>query len=384
MSSIMEELLSKFRITVEEYYQRLARRKDRTGSKIIGCLPMHVPEEIIHAAGVLPIILLGSDEAIDEGSKLLPPPACHLLQGNLGLALNGDVDFLDGIIFAEICDLTKMLPDMWTLHRPFPFHYNTLTAGKSGSPSSKRYLITHFTELKHAVEKFVGAEISDQALRQSIAIYNQNRELLNRLYQMRRDYPKLLRASDVAAIVMGSMLMPKEEHNQLLIQLLEQLEKSGSPSNGAIRVVLSGHLCDQPEWEVLDLAEEVGLSIVDDDVYVGRRYFTTQVNEALDPIEALAERFVQDVPCPTKFGQGDRWANYLLNLTKEAKAKGVIISMLKHCEVHAFDYPHLKDRLSEEGIPSLLLEMERSVPLEQVRTRLQAFAELLGEGGRGE
>jgi len=342
---------------------------------------MHVPEEIIHAAGILPAIILGSDEPITLANSYLQPHNCALVRSNLDMALTGKLDFLDGMVFPDICDSIQCVSDVWKRHKPGFFYHSLLVPARMNSPSSRQFLTQQFIQLKASLEKFMGQEISHKALGQSLAIYNHNRALLSRFSQLRRENPSLLRAKDLAIVVTASMLMPKEEHSQLLTELLSRAQKARPVPDGKPRLVLSGNLCDDPDQAILDLIEEVGAVVADDDLYVGTRYFATQADETLDPIEALAKRYIHDVPCPTKHNPQNDWADYLLGLVKQAKANGVIVLMLKYCEPHAFDYPYLKSRLSESGVPSLLLETEHGkAPLGPIRTRLQAFLETI-EGG---
>lgn len=376
---MIEDIISSLADITEDPYKRARDWKEATGGKVIGCFPMYVPEEIISAADMLPVTLLGSDNKISFADEYLQPSVCHLARGNLGLALKGELNFLDGIIFPDICDVTKNLPDIWRRHCLLPLHHTLLVQGKLDSISSRNYLIRQFNQLKYRLEEITGIRIGEHSLRKSISLHNQNRELLNKLYQIRRVNPGFLRIRDVAKVVMASMLMPKEEHNRILNQLLKELSVVTKPSENGIKVVLSGQLCDEPAWEIFDLMEELGIMVADDDLYVGRRYFATKVREDIDPVEALAEHYIQDIPCPTKHYQADNWARYLVDLVHEADAKAVIILMLKFCEVHAFDYPWLKNRLESESIPHLLIEVEPPLSLGRLRTSLEAFSDTLLE-----
>lgn len=373
MNDIMREFT-----TVAQNPLQTAQRWKEAGKQVIGCFPMYVPEELIHAAGVLPITVLGSDKPITLADKYMQPYICGLVRSNFDLALSGDLAFLDGMVFPDICESIQMVADIWNIHRPSPFHFNLLTPMHFvNSPTGKQYLMEQFNKLKTSLEEFTGQQITDRAIRGSIAIYNRNRKLLAQLYQARCLNPMLFRARDIATIVTASMLMPKEDHTKLLAELLKKTEGVQSAPNGKVRVIISGYLCDRPELDILDLIEESGAVIADDDLYVGRRYFQTLANEAIDPIESLAERYIWDVPCPTKINPDNDWADYLLNLVREAKAQGVIIVILKYCEPHSFDYPYLKKRLSQENVPHLMLETERMGASEQIRTRLNAFVEMI-------
>jgi benzoyl-CoA reductase subunit C len=374
----MDKLLNRFASIVENPYPWVTQWKKDNGKKIIGCVPMAIPEEIIHAAGMLPVMLLGSDEAITLADQYAHPYICHSVRGNFDLSLKRKLDFLDGVIFSDFCLTVQMISDSWRLHNPGVFNHYLVLPKNMKAPYAKKYLLHQFMGLKAALEGLACREISEDSLKRSISTYNQNRNLLHRLFKLRRSNPELFRARDIATVVAASMLMPKEEHNQLLSQLLEEVQAKPQSSNGKTRLILSGYLCDMPELDVLDLVEELGVAVSDDDLYVGRRYFHTLADETLSPMDALAQRYIQDVPCPTKLYSKKDWADYLTNLVKEAKAEGVVTFVLKYCEAHLYDIPSLAKSLSQAGVPNLAIEMTHSGATGQVRTRLQAFLETIG------
>jgi len=373
----MNDIIGELATIAQNPLQR-ARRWKETGKRVIGCFPMYVPEEIIHASGILPITLLGTNETVTLSDRYMQPYLCHVPRSNLDLALKGNLDFLDGVVFPNICDVLLFLPDIWSIHHPMPFQHTILVAGKLNSVSSQRYLISEFNRLKGSLEKFTHRDISDDALRRSIVIYNQNRDLMHKVYRTRSEKPGIFRARDVATVIMTSMLMPKEEHTALLREFLEKAEDKGRQQDANVRLVVSGGPCDQPQWEILDLIEDLGATVVSDDLYVGRRYFATNASESIPPIEALAEHYLNDVPCPTKHNQDKKYAEYLSNLAEESRARGVIILMVRYCEPYSFAYPVVKAELARRGIPHLLIEVDPPISLGAMRTRLEAFIETLG------
>ncbi|MDP2952301.1 MAG: 2-hydroxyacyl-CoA dehydratase family protein [Chloroflexota bacterium] len=373
-----QEILARWAELVDNPYPQVARWKEQTGGKVIGCFPMHVPEELVHAAGLLPIILLGSSEPITAANRYVQPFVCALVRSNLDLALRGGLDFLDGVVFPDICDSIQCISDIWRRHRPSPFHYHLVVPARLSTPSGRAYLLSQFADLKRALEDFTGHAITPEALRRSIAIYRENRQLLTRLYDLRRQNPGLFRTREVSNIVAASMFLPKEEHSRLLRPLLEEWAQELPQRNGRARLVLSGHLCDEPRGSLLDLVDDVGGMVVDDDLYVGGRYFSSQAEEGVAPLEALAQRYIQDIPCPTKHNPANDWGDYLLGMVKRSRAQGVISLIMKFCEPHGFDYVYLKDRLAQAGVPHIMLETDHEgIPLGQISTRLQAFVETI-------
>ena len=373
----MKRTLQLLTEVTESPYSRLKQWKKETGRKVIGCFPMYVPEEIIHAAGLLSVVLLEQEQTITLADNYIQPYICSPVRSNLDLSLKGGMDCLDGLVFPDICEPAQMISEVWKMHQSVPFFHNMMVPVNTSANYSLSHLTHEFSRMKTALEKFTGRVITQQDLKNSIAIYNGNRRLLQRLYQLRREHPERIAAREVATVVASSMLMLKEEHSQLLGQLLEKLEAKTPTSTERARLVISGSFCDMPEVDIMDLVEDLGAMVVDDDLYVGRRYFQTLVNEQEEPLMALAQRYIDDVPCPTKYNLNKDWSEYLLKLCRETKADGVIIILIKYCEPHALDYPRLKQCLSQDNMPHLLIETDHSGATGQIRTRLQAFIEML-------
>jgi benzoyl-CoA reductase subunit C len=233
---------------------------------------------------------------------------------------------------------------------------------------------------KTSLEKFVEHEITDEALWQSIEVYNRNRRLLRQLYDLRRKNPGLLKAREVLAMVFSSMLMPKEEHSQLLSECLSQMQDTTPSDRSGVRLILAGSLCEAPKVDLLDLLEEVGAVVVDDDLYTGSRYFVQDVDGEGSPMEALARRYEQMLArCPTRIDHENHWGPHLIDMVGRSKAQGVVNWMVKYCEPHNLWYPDVKQSLEKAGIPELLLETDHEImSLGQIKTRFQVFVEMIG------
>jgi benzoyl-CoA reductase/2-hydroxyglutaryl-CoA dehydratase subunit BcrC/BadD/HgdB len=223
----------------------------------------------------------------------------------------------------------------------------------------------------------VGHPISDEDLRASIVLSNENRSLLREFYRRRTEHPRKLSGSETLAIVKTATLMPKKEHTVWLKKLLSNFGPGDDYLPEGVRLFLAGSVCDQSQ--IYDLIETCGASLVGDDLCTGWRYFSEDVSKEGDPLEALADRFIRRVPCPCKYNPGIDRAEDLLKRIAESRAQGVIFILLKFCDPHAFDYPYLKGKLEEIRVPSLLLEVEPGgMPLGALETRLKAFIEIFG------
>lgn len=299
----------------------------------------------------------------------------------MDVALKGKLDFLDGIICSDTCHTIRGIAGILKKNLPHLYHDFLALPAAINLPVSKPYLMKELGRLKARLEEFAGCEITEEALQNSIALYNKNRALMRKLYDLRRAKPGLLSAKEMGAVVVSSMLLPREEHSELLEALLAELQAKEPASNEKVKLILSGSLCEAPEADLLDLIEDVGAVIVDDDLYTGSRYVITDVEVKTDPMEALADRYLKmRAPCPTRSNPQQDWAEYLLGMVRESGAQGVITILVKFCEPHAFYYPYVRQRLVAAGIPELMIETEHEeLDLGQIRTRLQAFIEIIQE-----
>lgn len=370
-------ILSEFKETAANSPDFLRTWKARTGKKILGYFCTNTPEEIIHAAGLLPVRILSAPTTVSLASRHLQSYSCSLVQSSLEAALRGDLNFLDGTVFPHTCDSIQRLSDIWAENLRFSFHWDVILPVKLHTESARVYLTQELVRFRAGLEKFTGRPISEGELKNSLSLFNRNRALLRELYRLRAADSGRFSAGEILSIVQCATFMPKEEFNPKLKNLLESAPSSKRSARSGVRLFITGSVCNYPQ--VFDLIDDSDASLVGDDLCTGRRYFSEDAPEEGNPLAALAARFARRVPCPCKHNPGLDRGDDLLQRVEETRAQGVIFLLLKFCDPHAFDYPYLKDRLAQKKIPSLLLEIEPgSMPLGALDTRLKAFIETLG------
>jgi len=371
------ETMKRFSAIVEDPRRYLLEWKGRTRRRVIACSPMYAPEEIIHAAGMLPVTILGSDETITVANNYLHVFLCHPVRSTFDQLLKGGLDFADGLVFSDICDQEKRVASLLRLHLSSRFFHFVRFPKKMHGAGSKEHLMRGLASLRAALENLAGSKITDDELRRSISLYNRTRTLLTQAYQLRRDSPESFSGDELSIIVAAAMVMPKEEYNPLLSDFLKQQQSHKAPAEDRVRLVITGNPCEYLEPGISQMIEEVGGVVVDDDVFTGSRYFASAVPEVGDPLVALADGYLQGIACPTKHDPRKKWADHVLAIAKQSKASGVVVLLPKYCEIFAFEYPHLKGLLAENGVPHLLLECDHSGATAGTKTRLQAFVETL-------
>ncbi len=378
----MSDMIKKFADVAANPQKWLKQWKEKTGKKIVGCFPMYIPEEIVHAAGMLPIVMLPRTEEISMGDTYMHRYLCHPVRANFDMMLKEEYDYLDGVVFSDYCITLRSAMDVWALHNKNCFFIHFFVPLNMSASYSRRYLEEQFVRLKEKLEEQTGEIIEDSAIMESMRIYEENRELLRELYDFRKENPGFLRARDYVIIIAAGMVMPKEEHSLLLKELLQKLKGSVQVSRDKqkIKLFISGSLCEVPMLDLFDMVEDLGAVVCDDDLYVGSRYFKTPVKFNKAPITALAERYMGDVPCPTKRQAGVDYGEYIANCAREANAEGIIIIVLKYCEAHQWDIPLIRESVGEKKMPYLVIESTGGmIATEQLRTRMQAFIEMLEE-----
>ena len=346
--------------------------KDRS---VIGFFCPYVPEELIHAAGALPFRLMGTLIKMSYVQARLPPNCCHLVKSSLESLLQGELDFLKGIIFSHTCDSMQGLADIWAHQRRTLLQFNLMMPSHLDSQFARPYLKAEIERFKSFLESNIG-KVTPQSLEASIKLFNHIRKNLKEIYTHRLTWHDQVPGSDFARIVRAGYLMDRQRYLELLNDLLNALPERREGSENSVPVFLAGNMSHSDSY--FSLIEEAGAIIVQDDLCSGARFLRLMVPEDMDPIDGLTHRYFTSFLCPTKYIGARAHEETLLGEVQKSGAKGVIFLLYKYCETHFFDYPDLKHALESKGIPTLLLEVEDpSYSIGQLKIRIQAFVEML-------
>ena len=356
--------------------------KEKTGGKVVGVGGLDIPEPLVHAAGMLPVVLLGNEEEVTLANAHVEMHQCGYIRSLVDLALKDRLSFCDELLFHDCCHIVRMLVDaMHTYKEGIPKAKFAYFSPLLEYETAQRYTFSEMRKLRDTLQEVSGTEITDGKLSDSIRLFNGIRKQLLKLYDIRREKPGLLKAWDVSQVVAAGMVMPREDYAPKLNELIGLLEQAPAPACDGIPVVVHGSLCERCGRNVLDEIEACGGVVVDDDLYVGSKYFNTLYDEELPPMEALLDAYLHRVsPCPTRYEERDP-GDYLAGLVGKAGAKGIIMVVVKFCEAHDYLYFTAHRRFEKLGIPEMLVETVHEGAAEgQLKTRLQGFFEKLEVG----
>jgi benzoyl-CoA reductase subunit C len=353
-----------------------AKRWREAGGRIVGHFQVYFPEEIVHAAGLLPFKVRGAPIEPKQSDSRFGSYLCSIIKTSLELALGGTVEF-DLFVTHPICDAARNLAAVWG--RNFPYSCQILYLPQNAaSPSAAVYLRGEYDRLRREVERVAGREITEDQLRRSIGVFNENRALLRELYALKRDEPWKVAAHEAYALTAIAGLMPREEHNDLLRATLPLLRERAARPKDRIRVVFEGGFCEQPPF---DLIRAIGRScyVVEDDLLIGLRWILSDVPLDGDPLAQLAGAYLdRSSYSPVQHDPRKPKERMLLDRVRSSGARAAIIAAAKMCEPGLEEQVAYVHALDEAKVPYFVTEFEESMTsFDQLEIQLETFVENL-------
>jgi len=377
-TNIKSKTLDEFKTITGTMINPAVQEWKDNGGKVIGYFCCNIPDEVMTAAGILPLRLRGTGSTGTELSDAFYSSInCSFPRHVFNMALNHEFDILDGLIVPNSCDHIRRIYDNWLRQLDIGFLEMFNLPRKVEEPQVQWYK-DEVHLLVEKLEKQFGVEITEEKLKNAIKLHNENRRLLKQIYELRKvDNPPITGGQMIAVIVAGTAI-PRDKYNEMLKELLEDLKGAEGIKDHRARLMVLGGILDDPEY--MDILEDQGGLVVTDSICFGTRLFWTEVSEEGDPYEAIARYQIQQRPtCPRSYGDQPKRAQYLLDMIKEFKVDGVIGERLLFCDSWVVEHYMNDQDLKEAGVPFLKLDREYILSGKgQLRTRVQAFLEMLG------
>jgi benzoyl-CoA reductase/2-hydroxyglutaryl-CoA dehydratase subunit BcrC/BadD/HgdB len=241
----------------------------------------------------------------------------------------------------------------------------------------RNYNLSRLVAFKKYLEEFAGKKITNEALLEAFKITNETKRLLKQVSELRKTEPPRISGCEALPIIMASMLLPKAEYNKLLKQFLEkEIDSLPKKEPSKVRLFVSGSRVDN--LQLYEFLESLPAIVVGEDTAFGDRYSDMPINEEIDPMEALVDRYTYKPADPWMYGMKDI-VKYRVDSAVEAKAQAEIFYQFQRDDPLAWDYPDQKRELEKRGVPILLLESQEykiSAP-ERLRDRIEAFVKTI-------
>ncbi len=370
----LQDSLNLCRELIEDPEYPFARQWREAGGKILGHFQVYFPEEIAHAAGLLPLKICGAQVEGMEAESHFGSYLCSIIKTSLELALTNKIE-LDMFVTHPICDAARNLAAIWG--RNFPHKCQILYLPQNpNSTHSRTYLRNEYARLKSDIEEVAGCHVSEKALRQSILIFNESRTLMREIYRLKREQPWLVTAEEAYCLIALAGFIPREEYNAFILAILPKLKERKTPKQDKMRVVFEGGFCEQPPLDLLETIER-SCYLVDDDLMIGLRWLLEDVPPQGDPLENLAAAYLDNSSySPVQHDLRKPKERMLLDRIRQSGAEAAIITSAKMCEPGLEEQVTYSKALDEAGIPYFISEFEENqTTFEHLGIQLETFVE---------
>ncbi len=350
------------------------------GRKAIGYMPVYVPRELIHAAGMLPVGILGGGDQLEviQGDAYYQSYICRIPRSTIELGLTGRLDCLDGMLFPSICDVIRNLSGMWQIlfkdkyvrYFDVPQNYEDAIGGV--------FYVQELEVLREDLGRLRGAPITDAEIDGSILVYNENRDALSELYAYRAQEPWQAPTSEVYLLLRAGMVLPPEDHTALVRQYLAAAQREQRPKRDNARVVINGTFCEQPPLALIKSIEMAGCYVVDDDFMLVTRWLLDDVPACGRPLEELSKAYLhRSASTAAKYDvKREEKGVFLLHQVKSRGAEGVVFAAPSFCDPALLERPMLQDVLARHNVPYTAFKYaENTGQMAPIREQAGTFAD---------
>jgi len=350
------------------------------GRKAIGYMPVYVPREIVHAAGMLPVGILGGGDQLEviQGDAYYQSYICRIPRSTIEMGLTGRLDCLDGMLFPSICDVIRNLSGMWQImfKDKYVKYFDVPQNFEDGIGGE--FYIHEMQLLCEDLGKLAGKPVTDDALRASIAVYNENRRAIGELYAYRAAKPWQAPTSEVYLVSRAGMVLPPETHTALVRDYIAATDAVERPKRDNARIVLTGSFCEQPPLGLIKSIEMAGCYIVDDDFMLVLRWLLDEVPTQGDPLENLSKAFLhRSATTASKYElRKEEKGQFLLQSVKKTGAEGVIFAAPSFCDPALLERPMLQAVLARHKVPYTAFKYaENTGQMAPIREQAGTFAD---------
>ena len=363
---------------------RELRQHAKNGGKVVATYCVFVPDEVVLAADAIPVgLCAGAQFSVPVGEEVLPRNTCALIKSSFGFKLGRICPYVQTshlIVGETTCDGKKKMFEILAEHHPV---YVMEVPNKKNRASLDLWR-SEVVDFKQVIEKLTGNKITSDKLARATKLVNARRRALQRLYETRKASPVPISGKDALLVSQVSFYDDVSRCAQQVNALCDELEKRVANGEGVFpadipRILISGSPMAIPNWKLPHIIESAGAAVVCEESCIGTRAFTNLVPETDGTVEAqmksIADRYMQ-IHCAC-FTPNDERLDDIVRLAKEYRVDGVVHYNLQFCHTYANEAVKVEKRLEEEGIPLLRIETDYGDDTGQLRTRIDAFLEMI-------
>ncbi|MBN2161193.1 MAG: 2-hydroxyacyl-CoA dehydratase [Spirochaetes bacterium] len=359
------------------------RQLKQKGFRVVGCFPLYPTVELLHSLGVIPIVLWDLKDqvrSLEESDCHIQGFACSVARRLAGFVLSDEGALLDGILMYNACDTLRNMPEIIQLGleekgRDLPLFRIHVPMAPRDQTGSDDYFAAGIRELVRGIESAFDVRFSPERFLESVKLYNAMRSLAVELEALaaagRVSYGLFSR------VIRDGYFLPVEEQILALEEAVRQASSVKARDDDGRGIIVTGIL--PPPEAVCAALEHAGLRVVGNDVASQARSYGRPAAETGDPVACYSDFYRNHMPCTTLLYTSDGRVRAIHDLIRERNARGLVFIGEKFCDCEYLEMPFIGKTLSALDVPDLQLEIaaDDADNVESLRTRIEAFAELL-------
>jgi len=371
-----KELIKPFSDFNKSISENLWKLKEETGKNMIGYDCSYVPVEMILAADMIPVRMLSHPQSITLADASIQSFACNICRSYLDQLLKGQLQYLDGLVTPKVCDTLQYAHDIQRQHKCVDFDYFLQLPGETSSDASKTWWEHELKSFKEVLESFSGNKITDGKMSEAIDFMNNIRQTLRDIYKIRREKKPAVYGYQVLEVILAGLTAPTNDYKVKLEKFRDDLLELDEIPGDNIRLMLIGSTIDFTEMEIMKEFESSQGIFITEETCTGTRWIMRDIDTSGDSFNAILDRNWYSGFCAAKHPSSVRF-DAIKKLAESGNVEGAVIILEKYCDPFGFAVPETKKIFKNMGLPTLIIEASEVGALGQVKTRAQAFFEMI-------
>lgn len=362
--------------------------KPHADKQTVGTLCVHVPNEIIRAAGGVPVRLCDGFYGNEElGGEFMPAKSCSLVKATLGMLKSQNNPFSDGfqtVVSPTTCDQKKKASGMM---REMGYEvYDLELPPVKESEEGREYWRRSVRKFTKDIGKVTGKKVTRKTLKQNIKQVGKAQYAYHRLNDLRKNLPIPILGKDMFMVTNAYFFDDLERWTAATLALCDEIEARVAAGHNAAgrrspRIVFTGSPPVFPNLKLPLMIEQADGVIVADETCSSNRLLNDMVSVdewfMYDMVDAVADRYLKSCTCPI-FTHNDDRIRRLIDLAQTYQADGVVYQAFAGCSVYEMEQRSVGKAMEQAGIPMLYIETDYSPSQSgQLSTRVEAFIESL-------
>lgn len=354
--------------------KRILDEYTANGEKVVGCF-YFTPQPLITAAGMIPMGLWGGQVNPKVAGKYSPIFTCSILRSCMEYGMTGVYQGLSAALMPILCDTFRGTSAAWRAGvKDIPLIVFIHPQNRK-DPGAVNYLIEEYKAVKKQLESIAGKEITEQALKVAIALYNKRNTVMRAFCKLANEHLDVITPVTRHHVMKAVTFLKPETAIEKVTALNHALKKLPLCNWNGKKVILTG-ITAEPD-ELLDGFVKNHVAVVGDDLIHESRQYRTDYPAGNSALESLALQWFAMKGCSlTHDDDNTARGDMLVNLAKEEGADCVVLCMMRFCDTEEYDQPYVIQRIRDNGLMAMSIDIDQSTADSgQALTQIQAYAE---------